>query len=307
MNNEPLPPLVAIVGPTAVGKTHLAIRLAQEAGGEIVNADSRQIYRYMDIGTAKPTPAEQAAARHHLIDIIDPDTPFSLAMYQELAFTAIAEITARGKLPLLVGGTGQYVASLVEGWGVPRVPPQPELRRRLEIEAAAHGTACLYDRLQAVDPQAALKIDPNNLRRIIRALEVYEITGRPISAQQTKHAPPYRITSIWLTLERTALYQRIDARVEAMLRAGLLEEVSGLLARGYGWELPALSSLGYKEFQPYFADEGSLAECVTRLKFNTHNFVRKQEMWFRRIPRTVHLAADDPAVVARALALINPT
>lgn len=297
--------LVAIVGPTAVGKTTLAIELAQRMGGAIVNADSRQVYRQMNIGTAKPTPDEQAAARHHLIDIIDPDEPFSLAVYQEQALQAIAAISGSGQLPLLVGGTGQYVMAVVEGWGVPRVAPQPELRARLEAEAAAQGTATLHERLREVDPVAAVKIEPNNLRRIIRALEVYEVTGEPISTQQHKQPPPYRITAIWLTMERPALYARIDARVDAMIAAGLLDEVRGLVERGYGWELPAMSSLGYREFQPYFTGQASVEECITRLKFNTHAFVRKQEMWFRRIPGVIQLAVEQPALIDRLAALIT--
>lgn len=297
--------LVAIVGPTAVGKTTLAIELAQRMGGAIVNADSRQVYRQMNIGTAKPTSDEQAAARHHLIDIIDPDQPFSLAVYQEQALQAIAAISGSGQLPLLVGGTGQYVMAVVEGWGVPRVAPQPELRARLEAEAAAQGTATLHERLREVDPVAAVKIEPNNLRRIIRALEVYEVTGEPISTQQHKQPPPYRITAIWLTMERPALYARIDARVDAMIAAGLLDEVRGLVERGYGWELPAMSSLGYREFQPYFTGQASVEECITRLKFNTHAFVRKQEMWFRRIPGVIQLAVEQPALIDRLAALIT--
>ncbi len=292
--------VLALVGPTAVGKTALAIALAQQLGGEIVNADSRQVYRHMNIGTAKPTRGEQAAAPHHLYNIVAPDEPFSLAVYQELAAGEIAEIGARGGVPLLVGGTGQYAAAVLEGWTVPRVPPHPELRARLEAEATHHGTAALFARLEAVDPPAAATIQPNNLRRIIRALEVYEATGVPISAQQGKTPPPYRITTLWLTLDRTALYERIDRRVDAMMHAGLLAEVQDLIERGYGWELPAMSSLGYKEFRPYLDGTATEAECVERLKFNTHAFVRKQDMWFRRLPNVVQIDAADPGVMARA-------
>lgn len=303
MQTHRLPPLVTIVGPTAVGKTALAIELAQRMDGEIVNADSRQIYRLMDIGTAKPSSDERAAAPHHLLDIVDPDQPFSLAIYQDLAQAAIGEITARGKLPLLVGGTGQYVAAVVEGWNVPRVPPQPALRARLEAEAAADGVGALYERLHAIDPDAAAKIEPNNVRRIVRALEVYEVSGVPISTQQTKQPPPYRITSIWLTMERAALYERIDARVDAMIAAGLLDEVRGLIERGYGWELPALSSLGYREFRPYLDGAATLDECRSRLKFNTHAFVRKQEMWFRRIPGAIQLPTQSATLLEQLSAL----
>ncbi|HEY0739555.1 MAG TPA: tRNA (adenosine(37)-N6)-dimethylallyltransferase MiaA [Herpetosiphonaceae bacterium] len=304
MNEHALPPLVAIVGPTAVGKTALSIALAQRLSGEIVNADSRQIYRYMDIGTAKPTPAEQAAVPHHLIDMIAPDEPYSLAVYQEQALSTIDRITAQHHLPLLVGGTGQYAAAVLEGWNIPRVPPQPEVRARLEAEADAQGTIALYQRLRTLDPEAAGKIEPNNRRRIIRALEVFEITGAPISTQQTKTPPPYRIVTLWLVLDRPTLYRRIDERVDAMIAAGLVAEVRGLLERGYDWTLPAMSSLGYKEFRPHFEHAAPLDECIQRLKFNTHAFVRKQDMWFKRLPCCVQLPADDPVLLDRALAEI---
>jgi tRNA dimethylallyltransferase len=278
------PPLIAIVGPTAVGKTAYAIDYAQQVGGEIVSADSRQIYRFMNIGTAKPTPAEQAAAVHHLIDICDPDADFSLATYQELALAAIEDITARGRVPLLVGGTGQYLAAILEGWNIPRVPPQPALRAALEAEAQLGGTQRLYTRLAEVDPPAAAKIAPTNLRRIIRALEVYAVTGQPISAQQERHPPPYSIRTIWLARPREQIYQRADARIAAMLEAGLLDEVAALRERGYNWELPAMSSLGYIQFRPYFEGSTTLQACIERLVFDTHSFIRRQDAWFRRLP-----------------------
>ncbi len=296
-------PLLAVVGQTATGKTALAIRLAQALGGEIVSADSRQVYRGMDIGTAKPTPAERAAVPHHLIDVADPDEAFSLARYLELAAAAIAAIAGRGRLPIVAGGTGQYLAALLEGWSVPRVPPQPELRARLEAEAAAGGPAALHARLAAVDPAAAAAIPPANVRRVIRALEVYGVTGRPISAQQARRPPPYRVRTLWLTLPAPVLYPRIDARVERMMEAGLLDEVRGLLARGYGWDLPAMSGLGYREFRPYLAGETTLAAAVERLKFDTHAFARRQPPWFRRLPGLVALPADAPDLVERALSL----
>ncbi len=284
-----LPPLVALVGPTAVGKTALAVRLARRLQGDIVSADSRQVYRWMDIGTAKPTPAERDAAFHHLIDVVDPDEPFSLATYQEQAYAAIADITARGRLPLLVGGTGQYLAAVLSGWQMPRVPPQPDLRASLEAQARQQGVAALYAQLQQVDPQAAAQIHPDNLRRIVRALEVYTVTGQPISDQQQRHPPPYHITTLWINLPRPQLYQRIDRRVDAMLAAGLLEELRGLLERGYSWELPAMSGLGYRQFRPYFEQQATLEECVERLKYNTHAFARQQDNWFRRLPNIVRV------------------
>ena len=306
MQNESPIPLVAIVGPTAVGKTALSLALAAALGGEIVSADSRQVYRQLNIGTAKPTPVERAAVPHHLIDIAEPDEDFSLARYQDLASAAIGTIAARGRLPILVGGTGQYLVALLEGWQIPRVAPQPELRAQLEAEAASRGTAVLHARLASIDPAAAAGVPPTNLRRIIRALEVYEVTGEPISTQQTKRPPPYHSRALWLTLPADALYQRIDARVDAMIAAGLLDEVRGLLARGYTWHLPAMSSLGYREFEPYFAGVATLAACVERLKFNTHAFARRQPAWFRRLPHVAQLAADAPDLVEQALGLVHP-
>ncbi len=287
------PPLIAIIGPTAVGKTALAIAMARRIGGEIVSADSRQIYRYMDIGTAKPSAAERAAP-HHLIDIRDPDEAFSLATYQELAGATIAAITARGRIPLLVGGTGQYLAAVLEGWQIPRVAPQPALRAALEREAAEQGAAALHARLAAVDPLAAAQIAPSNVRRVVRALEVYLVTGQPISAQQTREPPPYQIRTIWLTRPRDELYARADARVDAMLAAGLVEEVARLRAAGYAWELPSMSSLGYIQFRPYFEGTASLADCVARLKFDTHHFIRRQAAWFRRLPNLEHWTPEHP-------------
>ena len=295
MSTPLLPPLVALVGCTAAGKSELAIDLAHSLGGEIVGADSRQVYRYMDIGTAKPTPAQRAAVPHHLIDIVDPDGEFSLALYQELALAAIAGITSHGRVPLLVGGTGQYVQAVLEGWTVPRVPPQPALRAELAEEAERSGVVSLHRRLAAVDPRAAATIGPTNLRRIIRALEVYQISGVPISAQQAKAPLPYHITTIWLDMPREHLFRRIDTRVDQMMAAGLLDELRDLRRRGYSWELPALSSLGYKEFQPWFEGTADLETCVQTLKWNTHAFARRQSAWFKRLPHLYRVTAGPTA------------
>ena len=281
---QELPLLIAIVGPTAVGKTAFAIELAQQIGGEIVSADSRQIYRQMEIGTAKPTPAERATVPHHLIDLVEPDEEFSLALFQEQALQAIDEILARGKRPLVVGGTGQYLAALLEGWQIPRVPAQPLLRAEYEAFAAEYGPLALHARLAKVDPPAAAAIEPHNVRRIIRALEVFTFTGQPISAQQTRLPPPFRIRTIWLNRDRDELYARADARVQAMLAAGLVDEVRALRAKGYGWALPSLSSLGYGQFRPHLEEGAPIAACVERLIFDTHAFIRRQGSWFRRLP-----------------------
>lgn len=280
-------PLLALVGPTAVGKTALSLELAEALDGEIVSADSRQIYRHMDIGTAKPTPAERARVPHHLIDVVDPDQPLTLAEYQRLAYAAIADIHRRGRLPLLVGGTGLYVRAVLEGLRIPAAPPDAALRARLEEEAAAAGAAALHARLAALDPAAAARIDPRNVRRVIRALEVCLSTGRPISEQQEAEPPPYRVLRLGLTRPRPELYARIDARVDAMIAAGLVDEVRELLARDYSPHLPALSGLGYRQIIRYLAGELSLEDAVQEIKRKTRRFVHQQQTWFR---------PDDPRI-----------
>ncbi|CAA9232739.1 MAG: tRNA dimethylallyltransferase [uncultured Chloroflexia bacterium] len=298
------PPLIAVVGCTAVGKTDLGIALARSLGGEIISADSRQVYRYMDIGTAKPTPEQRAAAPHHLVDVVDPDEEFSLARYQELALEAMDEMRVRGRVPLLVGGTGQYVQAVLEGWQVPRVAPRPELRAELARTAEVHGAETLHRRLMEVDPAAAAAIGPTNVRRMIRALEVYAVTGRPISEQQRKSPPPYHIYTVWLDMPRVELYQRIDRRVDLMIEAGLLDEVRALLAHGYRWGLPALSSLGYKEFRPWIEGMAALPDCIQSLKWNTHAFARRQTAWFKRLPHVRRVTAG-PSLVADVQQLLR--
>lgn len=280
--------LLVIVGPTAVGKSALAIRLGQAFDGEIISADSRQIYRYMDIGTAKVTLEERAKVPHHLIDIVDPDEELTLAHYRRLATRAIEEVWVRGKLPILVGGTGLYVRALTEGWTVPEVPPDRALRARLEDEARRLGPEALHKKLAAVDPLAAQRIDPRNVRRVIRALEVYQRTGMPISAQQGKAPPPYRLLKIGLTMERPSLYRRIDERVERMIAQGLEAEVRALVARGYGYELPSMSGLGYREMGQYLRGEVTLKEAIALIKRHTRRFVRQQYNWFRLSDPTIH-------------------
>jgi tRNA dimethylallyltransferase len=297
-----LPPLVCIVGPTATGKTALAVRLSEAVGGEIVSADSRQVYRGMDIGTAKATPEEQTRAVHHLIDIVEPDETLGLAQFQELAYAAIADITSRRQVPFLVGGTGQYVMAVIEGWKVPRVPPDEALRSELYRQAEEEGAEALHTRLQELDPVAADRIDARNLRRVVRALEVCLITGRPISELQAKSPPPYRILMLGLRLSRQHLYQRIDRRVETMIAAGLEDEVRRLVRAGYGFELPAMSGVGYGQFAPYLAGEANSAKEVTldlvirEIKRATRRFVRHQSNWFRRGDARIHWldAGNDP-------------
>jgi len=273
--------LIVIVGPTAVGKTRLSLRLAEEFDGEIISADSRQVYRGMDIGTAKPTPEERARVPHHLIDVVAPDETFSLAQYQELTYDAIGDVSARVKLPFLVGGTGQYVRAVVEGWGIPRVPPNEELRAELYRQAEIEGEEALHVRLREVDPAAAEGIDPRNVRRVVRALEVYLETGQPISELQRKKPPPYRILQIGLTMERQKLYHRIDERVDRMIEGGLVEEVKGLAEQGYGYDLPSMSGLGYQQIGMYLRGQVSLKEAIQLIKRHTRRFVRHQYNWFR--------------------------
>jgi tRNA dimethylallyltransferase len=281
-------PLLVIVGPTAVGKTALALHLAQALDGEIVSADSRLFYRGMDIGTAKPAPEERARIPHHLIDIAAPDETVGLAEFHEHATAAIAGIHARGKLPLLVGGTGQYVRAVVQGWCVPRVPPDADLRAEMEAQTEREGVELLHARLAQLDPAAAEKIDPRNVRRVIRALEVCLVTGRPISEQQRREPPPYCVFQIGLTMEREALYARADERIETMMAAGLEEEVRRLVDAGYGWELPAMSGLGYVQFRSYFEGEAVLEDVVIEIKRATRRFIRHQYNWFRPSDSAIH-------------------
>jgi tRNA dimethylallyltransferase len=282
-----LPPLIVIVGPTAVGKTAAAIHLCSDFRGEIISADSRQIYRQLDIGTAKPTPGEQAAAVHHLIDIADPDQMLGLAEYQKMAYGAINNVLERDRVPFLVGGTGQWVRAVVEGWRVPRVPPDGALRAELETDVVEAGPQALHARLAAADPDAAAKIDFRNVRRVIRALEVYLKTGIPISQHQCVHPPPYRILQIGLTMPREILYARVDVRVECMLADGLLAEVRMLLDQGYELDLPAMSGLGYRQIGQHLAGELSLDEAIRLIKKETRRFIRQQYNWFQ---------LDDPAI-----------
>lgn len=274
-------PLVIILGPTGVGKTRLAIELAGQLDGEIVSADSRQIYRHMDIGTAKPTAEQQAMIPHHLIDIVSPDYSLSLAEYQDASYRAIDALHERGKLPLLVGGSGQYITAVEEGWSIPRVPPDPELRAKLEAYVAETSPEALHKRLRQVDAVAAERIHPNNIRRVIRALEVQMLTGQAISDLQVKKPPPYRICRLGLTLPRSILYPRVDARVEDMIAAGFVNEVKRLLDLGFHRHLPSMTGLGYLEIAGHIMDGAALEEAVERTKFSTHEFIRRQDVWFR--------------------------
>jgi len=322
--------VLALVGPTATGKTALAIGLAQHLGGEIVNADSRQVFRYMDIGTAKPTLAERAAVPHHVLDLVEPDEPFTLADYLDHARVAVADIAARGRLPIVVGGTGLYVRALVRGFDVPRVPPDAALRAELETLAAAGGPPALLARLRHSDPAAAAAVDPRNPRRLVRAIEVAETASRtavddaglsagndaphddaphddaPHDDAPHDDAPRYDICLIGLTAERALLHARADRRVDAMLAAGFPDEVAALYARGYRPDLPALSALGYRELGEYARGLRPLDDAVQATRWATHRFIRRQLTWFRREQDLHWLDITESNLMTRALATIEP-
>jgi len=292
--------LIAVVGPTASGKTGLGIDLAQRYGGEVIGADSRQVYRHMDIGTAKPTVEERSRAAHHLVDIVDPDEPFSLGQWLDLAKEALDDVWARGRQPILVGGTGQYVWSLIEGWRVPRVAPQPELREELSERSPED----LLAELRRVDPEAESFIDPKNVRRVIRALEVYAETGKPFSYWRRKDAPSFETVIVGLRVPREALYERIDARVDAMIAGGMVDEVKSLLERGYSRELPSMSGIGYGEMCGYVAGEATLEDATERTKTRTHGFARHQNSWFKPSDERIRWADsqdDTTRTIAEAL------
>lgn len=281
-------PLIVILGPTAVGKTEISLQLAERLNGEIVSADSRLFYRGMDIGTAKPTVQEQARVLHHLIDVAAPDQTWSLAVFQKAAHGAIAGIHARGKIPFLVGGTGQYIRAVIEGWDVPPLGPDEHLRIAIEAWASQIGKQGLHDRLAVIDPEAAARIDPRNLRRTIRALEVILRTGERFSDQRQKAPSPYQLLSIGLTRPREELYARIDARIEAMFAAGFEEEVRRLLDEGASPALPTLSAIGYREMIASIRGEMSREEAVAQMKRYTRQFVRRQANWFKETDPHIH-------------------
>ena len=280
--------LLAIVGPTGVGKSALAMRLAREFDGAIIGADSRQVYRHMSIGTAKPSDADRAEIPHHLVDIIDPDQRYSLALFVRDARKAIINVKERhGRLTLVVGGTGQYVWGLLEGWQVPKVNPNAKLREQLESRVVTEGVESLFEEMRRVDPEAAERVDGRNPRRVVRALEIALSRDRDSASERVdgerprKIPPDYDAKVIGLTMERAALYARIDARVDAQMAAGWLEEVRGLRERGYGPEHAALSGLGYGELMRHLDGEMVLEEAVERIKYRTHRYARQQYNWFR--------------------------
>ncbi len=287
--------IVVICGPTGIGKTSAAIRLAQRFGGQIIGADSMQIYRQMDIGTAKPTPAEQAAVTHHMIDVVDPDAPFDAARYAQMASDCIRRIDRAAILPVVAGGTGFYIKALLFGLFDARAP-DPLIRRRLEEQAEKEGVAGLYAALQRSDPASAERIHAHDRFRIIRALETLASTGRPISDLQRHHGfsqKRYETFKIGLEIDRSRLYARINQRVEAMLAEGLLDEVQTLLDRGYTADLKPMQSIGYRHMIDYLAAKTPWEESVDLMKRDTRRYAKRQFTWFKSDPEIIWSAPGD--------------
>jgi tRNA dimethylallyltransferase len=294
------PRLVVICGPTAVGKTGVGIAVAGALNGEVISADSMQVYRGMNIGTAKPTAVERAAVPHHLLDVVEPDEPFDAARFTRLARPLVRSLHAAGKVPVVVGGTGLYIKALLSGL-FRAGPVDPEVRRRLAAEMEAAGAPALHARLREVDPETAARLHPNDRVRILRALEVHASVGCPLSALQREHRfrdAPFAALKIGLTLERGALYERIDRRVDAMVADGLEEEVRGLMARGYGPGLKSMQSIGYSHMAACIAGTVDRTECLRTLKRDTRRFAKRQMTWFRADPEVVWL---DPRRVDEVL------
>lgn len=299
-------PLVCVVGPTATGKTALAVALAERLGGEIINADSRQVYRYLDIGTAKPTADEQARVPHHLIDVADPDEQVSLGWFLDLAHAALREIRTRGRVPFLVGGTGQWVRAYLENWDVPRVPPNPELRARLGARLTTDGVQSLYADLMARDPVAAARIDAKNPRRVMRALEI-ATGGANADIGEPIREPLGSVVVLGIRMARDVLDQRISERVDAMFAAGLVDEVRALLAAGWRSDLPGLSAIGYREVCDVLAGIRTLDNATEEIKRATRRLARSQGGWFRPTDPRIRWLDGGTEAVADALTVIERT
>ncbi len=271
-------PVVVVLGPTATGKTELAIRIAKAFHGEVVSADSRYFYRGMDIGTAKPSVEEQAGVPHYLIDILEPDEPYSLGQFLDDVYNAIEQVGSRSRLPVVAGGTPQYLRAMLEGWTVPEVPPDDALRSRLDAEPIE----ALHARLADVDPASAQRIGPSNKRRMIRALEIFEKTGRTMTEQSGKSRPPYAFLVLGLTQPRELLYARIDSRVKRMYAEGWLDEVQALHDHGITVAHPSMSAHGYREALEVVTGQTSVQDAIARTCSIIHRYVRHQQTWFRR-------------------------
>ena len=298
--------ILFIAGPTGVGKTDLAIALATRFNGEIIGADSRQVYRHMNIGTAKPTRLQRSQAPHHLLDILDPGQNFDVATFLSMAREAVEDISRRSALPIAAGGTGQYIWALHGGWEVPQPPPDPIFREAKTLEAEQRGAGVLHDELKAIDPQRASQIHPNNVRRVIRALEIHHATQIPPSQVAERLGDRPNSLVIGLTMERQALYRRIDDRVDAMMAAGFLDEVRGLAEMGFELGKGPFSSPGYRELGLFLGGELTLEEAVQRTKTQTHRLVRRQYSWFKLDdPRIEWLDAAGVDLVQQASDLVD--
>lgn len=292
--------LVAIVGATGTGKSAMALELTQRLGGEIVNADSRQVYRRMDIGTAKPSAEDRKKARHHLYDVADPADGYNLALYQQQAKETLDGIWDSGSFAWLVGGTGQYVWGLLEAWQVPDVAPDEPRRAELAAIAEAEGHEALHRRLVEIDPVSAEKIDGRNIRRVVRAIEVFEKSGRTMSDWQAKQPPDFEFLLFGIDVPRPVLYARVDKRVDAMFAGGLIEEVQALLDSGVPADAPAMSSIGYGETVRYLCGEITLDEARELAKVATHRLIRSQDQWFRRDDKRITWVRDADDIDMRA-------
>ncbi|HCS38245.1 MAG TPA: tRNA (adenosine(37)-N6)-dimethylallyltransferase MiaA [Anaerolineaceae bacterium] len=286
--------VLVLVGATAVGKTEMAVHLAEKLRGEIVSADSRLLYRGMDIGTAKPTKKEMERAPHHMIDLAEPDEIWSLATFQKKMLATIGDIQAREKLPIVAGGTGQYIRSMMEGWIIPTVLPDPRLREVLEKIGLEIGAAELHRRLSLIDPIAASKMDANNLRRSIRALEVIFTTGELFSEQKDKQPPDLDFKLIGLSRSREVLYDRVDSRIETMFNQGFVEEVRKLMDKGYNQSLPTLSAIGYREVMQYLNGDITIEETKVQMRKKTREFIRRQANWFKPNDPLIEWHTMDP-------------
>ena len=304
-----LPLAVVVCGPTGIGKTSFAIELARQFRGEIIGADSMQLYRHMDIGTAKPTPGEQAAVKHHMVDVVDPDDHFDAEMFADMAYSKVVALTGKGILPFIVGGTGLYIKALIHGLFESQ-KIDASVRQRLKKEAKEQGGLQLHARLKAIDPAAADRIHANDTYRIVRALEIYETTGRPMSDTQQQHRfEPQRLRTIkiGLHMDRESLYQRIDQRVDIMLDQGLLAEVKGFLEKGYSSELKSMKSLGYRHMAAFLNNEVDWDEAVRTLKRDHRHYAKRQMTWFRADPEVAWLEPDNLEEAASMVAAFKAT
>jgi tRNA dimethylallyltransferase len=298
-------PLIVFLGPTASGKTDAAIAVTQKVNGEIISCDSRLFYRGMDIGTAKPSPAQLATVPHHLIDIADPDQPISLAVYQEMCIEIIERLHSQDKIPVLVGGTGQYLRAITEAWNIPEQEPDNRIRGVLEKITEDEGKDGLFRYLEILDPEASLSIDKRNIRRVVRALEVIYMTGYRFSKLKSKGNNPYKLIQIGFKWSREELYRRVDLRIDNMFTDGLIQEVAGLLQKGYTTNLPGMSAIGYNEVALYLTGKLTLEETIMLIKRKTRQFVRRQANWFKPDDPEIHWFDPDEDVIDRVLKMIE--